>query len=107
MSRTHGDRSDPTDKVRTLKKQVDSLKRDVQRLERDLRKANSRIAELLNITEDEVEEIYDIPRKKGEGTLCENCGKGVYVAVTIPLRNGEKTFLTCNLCKERKPPSKG
>lgn len=106
MSRTHGDRSDPTDKVRTLKKQVDSLKRENSRLERDLRKANSRIAELLNITEDEVEEIYE-PRRKGEGSLCENCGKGVYVPIVIPLRGGEKVFLTCNLCKERKPPSKG
>lgn len=106
MSRTHGDRSDPTDKGRALKKQVDSLKRDVQRLERDLRKANSRIAELLNITESEIEEVYE-PRKKGEGSLCENCGKGVYVPIVIPLRSGEKVFLICNLCKERKPPSKG
>lgn len=84
-----------------MKKQVDSLKRENSRLERELRKANSRIAELLNITEDEIEEIYE-PRKKGEGTTCENCGKGVYIAISFKLPSGEKTFLTCNLCKDRK-----
>lgn len=107
MSRTHGDRSDPADKVRTLKKQVESLKRENSRLERELRKANARLAEVLSMTDEEIEEAYEVPRKRGEGNLCEECGKGVYVAITIPLRNGEKTFLTCNLCKTRKTPPKG
>lgn len=102
MSRTHGDRSDPADKIRTLKKQVDSLKREVSRLERELRKANARISELLNIT-DEEDVDYEVPRKKGEGQLCENCGKGSYIAFTIPTRSGDKTFLTCPLCQHRPP----
>lgn len=102
MSRTHGDRSDPTDKVRTLKKQVESLKRDVSRLERELRKANARIAELLSLPDD-TEYEPEQPRKKGEGSTCSECGKGTYQSFSIPTRGGEKTYLTCNLCGYRKP----
>jgi DNA-directed RNA polymerase subunit M/transcription elongation factor TFIIS len=104
VSRTHGDRSDPTDKVRTLKKQVESLKRDVSRLERELRKSNARLSEVLNMTDEEIENAYEekSPKRKGEGQTCDNCGKGTYVAFTLPTRSGEKTYLTCPLCKDRK-----
>ncbi len=103
MSRTHGDRSDPANKARALKKQVESLKRDNQQLQKELRKANQRIAELQNTVIEDADP-HEVPRTKGGGSLCTNCRKGVYVLSTIPIRGGaEKSFLFCNLCKDRKP----
>lgn len=102
MSRSHGDRSDQTNRVRSLKKQVESLKRENSGLQKELRKANQRVAELLNIT---LEEDTEAPPKKGEGLTCTNpsCSKGVYVEVRYPVRGGDKVYLVCNLCKDRKP----
>jgi hypothetical protein len=102
VSRSHGDRGDQANKLRALKKQVESLKRENSGLQKELRKANQRVAELLNFA---LEEEPDAPFKKGEGLTCTNpsCSKGVYAEHRYPVRGGEKVYLVCNLCKDRKP----
>lgn len=98
MSRTYGDRADSTDKVRVLKRQVDSLKKEIARLRKDLNKANQRIVELQQPEEDSPKRA-----SKTDELKCLDCGKGVYQSLSIPTRGGEvKTYLTCNLCGHRK-----
>jgi len=105
VSRSHGDRADGSDKIRLLKKQVDSLKREIARLERELRKAHARIAEHVSTSEEEHVEEPRL-RKKGEGSTCTSCGKGTMIAWSIPVRGVEKVYLTCNLCEARRPAGK-
>ena len=102
MSRTHGDRSDKDNKIRVLKKQVDSLRREVSQL----RKENSKLREAIGDIGFEDEEIEFVPeqkaRKRGEGLTCESCSKGTYVAFTVNVRGVDKTYLTCGVCQHRK-----
>lgn len=100
MSRSHGDRADGSDKIRNLKKQVESLKREVARLQKELRQSRAREPSEPGPSEDRIEPQR---RKKGEGSICTECGKGVMVAWSIPSRAGEKTYLRCNLCGHNKP----
>ena len=102
MARTHGDRADATDKVRLLKKQLDSEKRSHARTQKDLRKAYVVIEELRSAlrAEDEPE-----TSRKREGEIpCDNCKRDtVHKTMTIPLRNGTKNvYMTCTTCGHRK-----
>jgi rubrerythrin len=104
MSRTHGDRSDKDNKIRLLKKQVDSLRREVAQL----RKENNKLRESANATDFEGDSDVDFveddkkARKRGEGLPCEECHKGTYMPFTLSLRGGDRTYWTCGVCGHRK-----
>lgn len=103
MSRTYGDRGDKDNKIRLLKRQLESLKRENARLQRELQKAQSMIDELLSESVQEDTDVRKPARKRGDGLVCSDCGKGTLVPMTVKFRDGvEKTYLNCNLCKASK-----
>lgn len=99
MGRSHGDRADNSDKLRVLKKQIDSHKREILRLRKELNRANQRIEELLSAGLDVAEEKV---KKTKDALACEKCGEGVYKAFPVTIAGVEKVYLNCSHCGHRK-----
>jgi len=105
MSKSHGDRGDNADKVRSLKKRVESLKKENDRLHKELNKALDFVAQAKNVLLEKEVEYVETPRnkkKKGDGDTCPECGKGHLtnpLEVTLP--TGKKIYLTCDTCGYR------
>lgn len=104
MSRTHGDRGDPADKLLVLKKKLESAKKENARLRKELNRVAQRIAELEKIASGDVD--LEELRQKDVALTCDECKKGAYETMEIPLRDGQKKiFFRCVLCGYRKQSS--
>jgi hypothetical protein len=104
MSQSYGDRSDPGDKLLSLKKKIKFLERENARLRKELNKALQFVSEARNrLEEEKVDFDESSPKKrKKDGGICDNCGKGSFEIFRLKIRDTEKTYLTCNTCKYRK-----
>lgn len=105
MAKSHGDRSDGSDKLRAAKKKIESLKREVDKLRKDLNKANQFVQEAKNVLAEKNIEYSDTPRKKKvEQKTCESesCGKGIYESFTLTVAGETRWYHTCPVCGHRK-----
>jgi phage shock protein A len=102
VSQSYGDRADGADKLRALKKQIESQKREIAQLRKELAKMTQRMSEMSDLEDEEDDKPSKRSKSKHNGSHCEKCNEGVYALFQVTVAGVDKKYYTCSVCGNRK-----